>query len=208
MIERVHSFILSAPFTVITANHSYISFCYRDPVDATVVIFMSNIMNLGMNLSLLCMFNRSLYRVNKQMMIQYLTDNHSMTISSKQNQNVHASEHITDQVSIDIVLEEYGASKAKNETNKQMELSVKEIMELHNLIKKQSILVGIAVSSTLMLGISVYMNDWMIMEIGWDFSVNAICVWLMLNCSKKYWMCCRKYGLCKCCYCSADVVAL
>ena len=81
-------------------------------------------------------------------------------------------------------------------------------MELHNLMKKQTILVFVSILSTITLGILAIINVNMVFQAGWDTIVNMICVWMMLNTSKRYWICCRKYGLCICCYWKVNQIGM
>merc|ERR1719216_457920 len=82
----------------------------------------------------------------------------------------------------------------------QMSTTKKSILKLHNLIKKQTILVCIAVGSTTGLAVVSTLDAAGIAVCGWDTVVNALCAWLMLNVSRNYWICCSQYGLCRCCY--------
>merc|ERR1719295_728719 len=82
----------------------------------------------------------------------------------------------------------------------KMSTTKKSILRLHNLIKKQTILVCIAVGSTTGLAVVSTLDAAGIAVCGWDVVVNTLCVWLMLGLSKEYWNCCSRYGVCHVCY--------
>ena len=73
-------------------------------------------------------------------------------------------------------------------------------MNLYGLIKKQIILFVIVMISSLTFNTAISINHDLVVQFGWDLLIKAICVWLMLKTSNKYWNCCKKYGLCRCCY--------
>lgn len=77
---------------------------------------------------------------------------------------------------------------------------VRGIIRIYNLMKKQTILACIAIVSSTMIGVSTALNGELIFEFGWDAGLNLICIWMMITMSKRYWHCCKDYGLCKCCY--------
>lgn len=77
---------------------------------------------------------------------------------------------------------------------------------MYDMIKKQTILVFIAMVSWVIYGLWTTSNSVAGFAIGWVFSVDMICAWLMLSTSKRYWRCCKDYGLCKCCYCNCGSI--
>ena len=104
----------------------------------------------------------------------------------------------TNAVSMDIVLDEWGRQKTfVRELQKD---EVQRIVSLHNLIKKQTILCCVATGSTCCIWFGTIFHEDFQFESGWDNCVNAICVWMMLDTSKKYWKMCQKYGFCYLCY--------
>ena len=68
------------------------------------------------------------------------------------------------------------------------------------MMKKQTILVCIAVGSTCTVWLTAMFYEYFIYLCGWDFIVNAICVWMMFDAGDKYWELCRKRGVCRLCY--------
>ena len=73
-------------------------------------------------------------------------------------------------------------------------------MELPDLIKKFTTLVGIATSSSLTYLISIVLNWKVSFEFAGDHGLNMMCMWMLLGSSNKYWDWCKTYGLCKCCH--------
>ena len=145
--------------------------------------------NLLLNMILLYMFNRGLWLLNRDIMKGYIKTqqeyglgNHPIPVENTSTvENLRAT------------VDEYQTKGNKAD-------AVIRIIELYNLIKKQTILVCIAVISTTMFMILTALDGDFFYEIGWDIVVNTVCVWMMLSTSKKYWNCCRDHGLCKCCY--------
>mmetsp|Transcript_110 Transcript_110/g.91 ORF Transcript_110/g.91 Transcript_110/m.91 type:complete len:161 (-) Transcript_110:139-621(-) len=87
--------------------------------------------------------------------------------------------------------------------------SMKMMIQLHHLIKKQAILVIIVVISSMILWVStIFINDWFSVLITWDILINAICCWLMMGSSNKYWLWCAKKGCFRCCYKRLDDTVL
>ena len=80
------------------------------------------------------------------------------------------------------------------------------IIDLHELIKRQTILVSIAILSSLSLwGLSIVAGAFSL-QLGWDIVVNVICVWMTLKSSRRYYDCCAKYGFCWICYRNKAIV--
>ena len=138
---------------------------------------------LFMNISLLYMFARSLWKVRKDTVAAYMVE--------------HQPDSTVSANTTDIVMETVNKHKhghAKNNTN------FEEIVELHNLIKKFTILVGIAMTSSLIYLVLIVVHWKVSFCFAWDYGINMICLWMLLGSSKKYWDWCKSYGLCKCCY--------
>ena len=204
-------------FNVLYDKTSGIAFCYNmqpKAVDAGVSLTVTAI-NVILNVSFLCMFNRGLWLLNKEMINRYLQDKNLKqcqsatpipTMSPSTTVDLQPT-HLVDNISqstttsedMKIIVDRYHVSKSNKDGNMTDE-SLKRIIELYNLMKKQTILVCIAVISTTLLGFGAAMDLEAVKEFGWDFGLNVICVWMMLSTSKRYWNCCRDYGLCKCCY--------
>ena len=163
------------------------------PIDAAILLFM---------------FVRGLWKLNKQMMKSFVQNriskgpgNHPPVVHVAVNSGSEVCEDGNGRekgVSMDIVLEEWGRQKTfVREIQKD---EVQRIVTLHNLIKKQTILVCVATGSTCCIWLGALFYGDFTYENGWDNCVNAICVWMMLDTSKKYWRICQKYGLCYWCY--------
>ena len=98
--------------------------------------------------------------------------------------------------------------RQRTQTRNQLRPEVQRILSLHNLIKKQTILVCIATVSTILLWIGAAIYGAILLQGGWDTIVNSVCVWMMLDTSKRYWKICKKYGLCWCCYCTTNKMGM
>ena len=155
----------------------------------TVISYGINILIQGI---LLYMFSRGLWALNKKMLQMYMEEQVAKQIATPTSVSSENIKTVVDKCKSDIDRDR-GNSKDAN--------SISIIVELYNLIKKQAILCCIAVVSTTLMGVvSAFVEETFIFEVGWDALVNIICLWLMLSTSKKYWKCCKDYGLCKCCY--------
>ena len=91
-------------------------------------------------------------------------------------------------------------SKQRSAARDQSKSAVKRIVILHNLIKKQTIFVCLSTVSTWVYTLTSVIDVMVGIGLGWDVIINAICIWMMLDTSKKYWMLCKNYGVCVCCY--------
>ena len=87
------------------------------------------------------------------------------------------------------------------EDNKEsVPASMRLTINLHHLMKKQTILATVAIGSTMCWYVVLVVVEGGSLLAPWDVVVNCICAWLMLGSSNKYWIMCTKYGLCCCCY--------
>ena len=165
-----------------------------------IAVILQPLINIG----LLFMFVRGLWILNRQMMQTFMHDHqqnsNNPTPTTSQCEISTATSTPIPRVSMNIVLDEWG--KQKTITRNQTKGEIERMICLHNLIKKQTILVFIANVSTMTLWIAAVAlkRPSILWETGWDNIVNSICVWMMLTESSKYWMLCQKYGLCWCCY--------
>ena len=141
---------------------------------------------------LLYMFIRGLWVLNKQMIKQFAKDHvmeKSITIS---------------QVSLDVdmVLDKYSEQNCTSPKKESTTIctSAEQIVQLHILIKKTTILVCVAMISAIVYHVCVVVDTFAIQLFGIDVVINVLCVWLMCNSSLRYWKCCKKYGLYQICY--------
>eukprot|EP01084_Bolivina_argentea_P305425 527631_1 len=86
----------------------------------------------------------------------------------------------------------------------QMHASIEMMIKLHHLTKKTTILVAVAIVSSLFYWILSAVDGWYSILVAWDIMINAICSWLLLKTSMKYWSCFSKYGCCRLCYKKLD----
>ena len=163
------------------------------------------------------MFVRGLWQLHQQMVLHFMesaqpkrpvpihctTMSDVLDIPSIDNENIsdldgRKTPSLRRKNSMDIVLDEWNQ---KNERQKnRLRNEVERIVKLHNLIKKQAILVCIATGATTLNWIATALKGEMLWMNGWDNIINAVCVWMMLEISKRYWDVCRLYGCCWCCY--------
>ena len=146
-----------------------------------------NAMNIGTNFSVLWMFNRGLWLLNKEMIKGFMKEHrkHGHVVDNTSTSAVQ---------DLKVVVDEY------NNDGKDVDASVVRIIRLYNLMKKQTILVCIPVVSMILLGIWTGIDSAAIYEFGWVLIINMICLWMMLSTSKRYWNLCKDYGCCVCCY--------
>ena len=146
---------------------------------------------------LLILFVRGLWRLNKQMMVHFMKQqNRSNAQIANPVEMVKSNSTGDDEQPEATVNNIMNTTIARNPKRPELET----IVELHNLMKKQTILVCVSIVSSMTLGIMIIINFDLLAEQGWDIIVNEICVWMMLNTSKRYWNLCRRYGFCVCCY--------
>ena len=78
------------------------------------------------------------------------------------------------------------------------------ILRLQNLMKKQTILVFIALISSLVYWSLISFFPAMLIQSGWDIVINVVCIWLMFGISTKHWNCLTKYLCCNACFADTD----
>ena len=85
---------------------------------------------------------------------------------------------------------------------------VQRILQLHNITKKQTILVFVAFLSSAVIWTKAVFDSGDMKELGWDVVVNSICAWMMLHSSEPFWNFCKKHGCCQCCYVEENSVGM
>ena len=160
---------------------SKIAYCkyYRSEASEWKAFYAAGATLMTTEIVLLIMFLTRLNEVKKQMMV-YHTIRKATETSNTSKTNTFA---------IDMDSEQEVNSPEKD-----------KIRNLHNLMKKQTILVGIAIASTGCVWIGTFIYADFAVQSGWDNCINSICVWLMFDASNKYWEICKSKGICKCCY--------
>ena len=166
----------------------------RLSVGLTVIVIQTSIL-----VALLFMFIRGLWSLNKQLMKHFLDDHVRGNSNEFPAQTPDTTEMVT---STSSVLDNWG--KQRTVAREQLRPEVQRIMTLHNLIKKQTILVCISAVSTCVLSGTAIIDISAGMGLGWDVVINSMCIWMMLDTSKKYWTMCKNYGVCFCCYWRAN----
>ena len=149
--------------------------------------------HFGINIVLLYMFNSRVWLLNKEMMQNYIKEETEIARLENSNNINHIPAASTSK-NLEVIVNEY---KEKGSSSQQ---SVIRVINMYNLIKKQSILCFISVVTTVTWITWMATNKLAMLEFGWDMIVNMICTWMMLSTSKRYWHFCKDHGLCKCCY--------
>ena len=160
---------------------------------------LSIIMNASINGILLYMFIQGLWSLNQKFLENYLAqqmqnqtadkpDNDTTDTQCNDNGNTKTADGMK------VVIDKYKSDGRKSDSD------IIDIIDLYNLMKKQAILVGIAVTSTSGIGIAAIFKSEFFFEMGWDAALNGICLWMTLSTSKRYWNFCRDYGICRCCH--------
>ena len=195
----------------ILAHHG-VSICVNFMIDTedlagpifSVLALATAIFHFVMNSLLLIMFVRGLWSINKLFIKVYVKEYCNVEL----DEDTNSSSHFRKQPSISVVLEqctmndgEVSVSRSRKESTE----NARHILRLYDLVKKQTILVSISVISSVLLWILVLINDWFSLQIYWDVAINAICIWLMLGSSQKYWTFCTKTGM-RCCYLKENII--
>ena len=199
----------SFSFTVQYDSSSNLALCTPDsleraPIARVIGGIIGIILQLLVSVGLLLLFIRGLWLLNKQMIKYYLNNSQFNIAQLQPNTNKDetkistTSQETCSVVTTRDVLDKW--RKQKSIIKKQSEQEVQNIVMLHNLIKKQTILVCVASVSTIIIWVRFAVNFFVGILMCWDEIVNVICVWLMLDTSKKYWNICKKHGICMCCY--------
>ena len=141
------------------------------------------------NGALLFMFTRGLWKVNALFIKSYATehcDKHEVP------NDTSAGDIALQRTDINVIFEKYSNQQT-------ISPRVKHILIIHDLIKKQTILVSITALSSVIFLLLLPVDIRLSVLIHWDTIINVICTWLMLGSSMKYWRYCTKTCL-RCCY--------
>ena len=90
-------------------------------------------------------------------------------------------------------------SVPKRRTQKEQD-AIDQVVMLRDLMKKQTVLVSIALCSTMILWLLSLLSTDISKQVCWDIIINSVCLWLTFGYSEKYWIWCKKYFICWCCY--------
>ena len=154
-----------------------------------------------MSVSLLYMFISRLV-VFRTERTQYFVESHRGSSIKESVETGYVSSDSNGNFNLNVVYDTL--HRRTTEDRDFMSKDIQSIFKLHDLIKKQSILVCIAILSSVTVWSLVAVVNYFFWWLVWDVSINTICVWLMLKSSRKYWICCGKYGVCACCYCKEN----
>ena len=179
-----------------------------DHLSNTIDIYLSGSMavfQIIMNSVLLYMFIKRLWAVNKVFIEMFAKEYCDIPGRSQGRIGMGTVFDSLDEQSVSRKLHEESISRSRKSIKETAE-SAKHILKLHDIIKKQTILVSISmISSVLVLILIVFVDVWIALQIHWDVIVNAICVWLMLGSSQRYWLFCTKTCV-RCCYLKENMI--
>ena len=180
--------------------------------------------------TLLYLFIRGLWLLNKQMIEHFMNEHfqnktilmpmHSPPVQqlpscsatptdqfaeteNLQNNNNNTPPIYPKRLSVQNVMKEWHLSSPS--AKKRCKPELERIVKLHNLIKKQTILVVTVIVTDITLAITAGINVELTNLNGWDIIINAICVWLMIDTSTACWNKC-KCIFCWCCYYNTDQI--
>eukprot|EP01084_Bolivina_argentea_P249161 416979_1 len=199
--------VTAAEWILLHGESSNISFCGNNAVDKIILSDIDAILSvivaifhIAMSIGLLYMFIRGLVLVNRILIKSFVTE-HVHPDAINLNNIVQRQTEINkfdlkdispDAISVKTVLAECTDATKTAVERKHLSREASKILVLHDLVKKQTILVATSIISSALLWILGAVNDWFILELYWDMSINAVCVWLMLASSNKYWDLCKK----------------
>ena len=93
-----------------------------------------------------------------------------------------------------------GLQESVSSTDVVEKRSIQRVIKLRNIMKKQTILVCIALGTSILYWlVSVWWSP-ISTQSGWDIIVNSLCTWLMFGCAEKYWNWISRYICCHLCY--------
>lgn len=99
---------------------------------------------------------------------------------------------------VQIMVDRYREQKKYGK--RRVSAKTKRFIKLYNIMKKQSILLTIAIISSTIFFVWTGFTAQAVWLFQWDFCVNMVCTWLMLSSSEEYWNWCKTRGICWCCY--------
>eukprot|EP01084_Bolivina_argentea_P277931 474672_1 len=171
-----------------TDNSTYILFCggtTKFTVAAKVSIVHSSIIEFIMSVTLLYMFIKGLYTLYSTLL------------------NQHINEYINMDRCDDVELNHVNRLKSLNihsSSSRCEKQSMMRVLSLKNIIKKQTILVCIALISSIVYWILSLFYPSMTLQSCWDIMVNSSCIWLMFASAKPVWGFLSRYCCCRVCY--------
>eukprot|EP01084_Bolivina_argentea_P250098 418899_1 len=210
--------LVSIPeWLLLHGNASNISYCLNMAIDKfifsdifSVLSIITTIFHIIMSSGLLYMFVRGLVLVNR-ILIKSFVREYAHVDSNDSNNGIFPTPFVhtetemskkherTDTISVQTVFDECTDESRSPIERKELSKEASRILVLHDLVKKQTILVSVSIISSVLLWISSAIDDWLMQQMYWDMTINAVCVWLMLASSQKYWLLCKKSCL-RCCY--------
>merc|ERR1712154_695250 len=78
--------------------------------------------------------------------------------------------------------------------------SIMRIIKIKNIMKKQTILVCIALMSSIIYWLVSIWYSPISIQSGWDIIINSLCIWLMFGSAENVWNWISRYICCHICY--------
>ena len=169
---------------------SYIVFCggtlnFRFAIK--LFIIHSGVIEVIMSLTLLYMFSHRLYKLYTTLLQQHVKE-YLLNYDYDDNDDVELQN-----ISMDNADDNCGKGSEERQ-------SIQRVVGSRNIIKKQTILLFIALGSSIVYWILAMVYPLMSLQSGWEVMVNVTCTWLMFGCTRPVWDCLTKYFFCKFCY--------
>eukprot|EP01084_Bolivina_argentea_P057104 104397_1 len=189
------------------SNKSDIAYCAEGSESGRYAAVLALSFEFINSFILLFLFIKGLYSLNQLLIpsksntesaiefegshIYVTTDNTCTSTKSTADEMIEISQ-ATEQTSI--------STNVSSEINECSSAELSVTIKLRSLMKKQTILVCISVSSSIFIySFTVFYHN-IAMQMTWNLTINSICAWLMFSCADKYWNVCIRYGCCFCCY--------
>eukprot|EP01084_Bolivina_argentea_P266882 452842_1 len=190
-------------------------------IGITILFSLCAVLQLFISICLLFMYLKGLTKINHALLQQYIHDEvelHRAQLDdhkARKHHHIHSNStsliddgdhdekqetnilELMKKQSLEMVVRRH--SESAKESNSDL-LGLKRVVKMHNLIKKQSILVSISVVSSVLTWIMYIVMNKVWLLICWDVILSSICVWLTKSFSNKYWQFVKTYLCCKLCY--------
>ena len=167
----------------------------HDSIDnLRIFTIVTAVMEFILIIALLFIMLFGLREINLSLLEQYIADQGK--INDAGDANDEKREEVTASMSLELVV------RRNSELGKDMvnDMELQRVIKMHNLFKKQTILVIIVIASNLLTWTMFIIRRKVGLIICWHIILNAICVWLMYSFSDKYWQCAKRYLCCRLCY--------
>eukprot|EP01084_Bolivina_argentea_P265686 450449_1 len=175
---------------------SYILFCggttnFRLAIK--IFIIHASIIEFIMSVTLLLMFCKGLYDLYQTLLTQHIDEymNRDGSIYSSDSNESNGVDAFSVKKTMTMSFSSHLQCEKK---------SIIRVISLKNIIKKQTILVCIALISSIIYWVLSMFYPSMSLQSCWDIIINASCIWLMFACTNPIWNFLSRYCCCHICY--------